>query len=79
MTPLAMVAVSALALPAVAAPADNTDGQARMERMQHWTADREAVFDAKLIGMKAELKLTADQEKLWVRSKPRSRTQRRRA
>ena len=36
-----------------------------MERMQHWTADREAVFDAKLIGMKAELKLTADQEKLW--------------
>ncbi len=64
-TPLAMVAVSALALPAAAAPADNTAGQARMERMQHWTADREAVFDAKLIGMKAELKLTADQEKLW--------------
>jgi hypothetical protein len=36
-----------------------------MERMQHWAADREAVLDAKLAGMKAGLKLTPDQEKLW--------------
>ncbi len=64
-TPLAMAAVSAFALPAAAAPADNTNAPAGMERMQHWAADREAVLDAKLIGMKAELKLTADQEKLW--------------
>ena len=33
--------------------------------MQHWAADREAVLDAKLTGMKAGLKLTPDQEKLW--------------
>jgi LTXXQ motif family protein len=60
-TPLAMIAVSAFALTAGAAPA----GPAGMERMQHWAADREAVLEAKLIGMKAGLKLTADQEKLW--------------
>jgi len=64
-TPLAMAAVSAFALPAAAAPADNTNAPAGMERMQHWSADREAVLEAKLIGMKAGLKLTADQEKLW--------------
>jgi hypothetical protein len=33
--------------------------------MQHWGADREAVLEAKLTGMKAGLKLTPDQEKLW--------------
>ncbi len=64
-TPVAMVAVSAFALTAGAAPADNAAAPVGMERMQHWAADREAVLDAKLIGMKAELNLTADQEKLW--------------
>jgi LTXXQ motif family protein len=34
--------------------------------MQHWAADREVVLEAKLVGMKAELKLAPDQEKLWT-------------
>ena len=38
---------------------------AGMERMQHWAADHEALLDANLAGMKAGLKLTPDQEKLW--------------
>ena len=33
--------------------------------MQHWAADHEAILDARLAGLKAGLKLTADQEKLW--------------
>ena len=33
--------------------------------MQHWAADHEALLDAKLGGLKAGLKLTPDQEKLW--------------
>jgi hypothetical protein len=63
--PLTAVAVCGLSLAAGAASGDQTSGQAGMERMQHWAADREAVLDAKLTGMKAGLKLTADQEKLW--------------
>ena len=35
------------------------------ERMQHWAADREMILDAKLAGMKVELKLKPDQEKFW--------------
>jgi hypothetical protein len=33
--------------------------------MQHWAADHEALLDAKLAGLKAGLKLTSDQDKLW--------------
>ena len=36
-----------------------------MHRMQQWAADHEALLDAKLAGLKAGLKLTPDQEKLW--------------
>ncbi len=50
-----------------------------MERMQRWAADREAVLEAKLTGMKAGLKLTADQEKLWGRFEAASGPHRRRA
>ncbi len=66
--PLAAVALSAsaFALSAAAAPGDQQPGPTAMERMQNWAADREAVLEAKLTGMKAGLKLTADQEKLWV-------------
>jgi hypothetical protein len=39
--------------------------QSRTERMQNWAADHETLLGAKLAGMKAELALTADQEKLW--------------
>jgi hypothetical protein len=55
---------SAFALTASAAPTDQTMTP-NAERTQHWAADREAVLSAKLTGMKAGLKLTADQEKLW--------------
>ena len=33
---------------------------------QVWEADHEALLDAKLGGLKAGLKLTPDQEKLWA-------------
>jgi hypothetical protein len=36
-----------------------------MKRMQHWAADHQALLHAKLAGLKAGLKLTPDQEKLW--------------
>lgn len=36
-----------------------------MQRMQQWGADHETLLDAKLAGLKAGLKLTPDQEKLW--------------
>jgi hypothetical protein len=65
LTPLTIAVVSAFALPAVAATANEPNGQQGMERIQHWAADREMVLDAKLAGMKAELKLSPDQEKLW--------------
>src|SRR5271166_4706137 len=62
--PLAALTVCAAAIAAGAAPAEQS-GPTGTERMQHWAADREAVLDAKLAGMKAGLKLTPDQEKLW--------------
>ena len=64
LAPLAALAASAFALAASAAPGDQPE-PAGMERMQHWAADHEALLDANLAGMKAGLKLTADQEKLW--------------
>jgi len=36
-----------------------------MERMQNWAVDHQALLDARLAGLKAGLKLTNDQEKLW--------------
>ncbi len=39
---------------------------AGMERTQQWAADHEALFIAKLAGLKAGLKLTPEQEKLWA-------------
>jgi hypothetical protein len=54
-----------LALTAAVAADDQQTGPAGQERMQQWTADHEALLDAGLGGMKAGLKLTADQEKLW--------------
>lgn len=50
--------------PAARAAEDESSGPA-MERMQHWAADHEAMLDAKLAGLKAGLRLTSDQEKLW--------------
>jgi hypothetical protein len=53
------------ALSAKADPTDQRSGPMGMERMQHWAADHQALLDAKLAGLKAGLKLTPDQEKLW--------------
>ena len=61
---LAALAVCAFPLAAQAA-SDESSGSMGMERMQNWAADHEAFLDAKLAGLKAGLKLTSDQDKLW--------------
>jgi zinc resistance-associated protein len=61
---LAALAVCAFAFAAQAAP-DESSGSMGMERMQNWAADHEALLDAGLAGLKAGLKLTPDQDKLW--------------
>jgi LTXXQ motif family protein len=60
---LAAAALSTFAL--VPAGAQNDQQPSRVERMQHWAADREMILHSRLAGMKAGLGLTADQEKLW--------------
>ncbi len=40
--------------------------EAVAHRMQHWAADHEALLDARLAGLKADLKLTPNQDKLWA-------------
>ena len=57
--------LSAGVLSAKAAPMDQGSAPMGMERMQHWAADHQVLLDAKLAGLKAGLKLTPDQEKLW--------------
>ena len=64
LAPLAALAVCAFAFTAQAA-SDESSGSMGMERMQNWAADHEAFLDAKLAGLKAGLKLTPDQDKLW--------------
>lgn len=61
---LAALAICAFPLAAQAA-SDESSGSMGMERMQNWVADHEAFLDAKLAGLKAGLKLTSDQDKLW--------------
>ena len=62
---LPLVALAAWTFaPAGLAAADEPPGPG-MERMQHWAADHEALLDAGLAGLKAGLKLTSDQDKLW--------------
>jgi hypothetical protein len=46
-----------------AASAQNNQAPSRMGQ---WQADQQTLLDAKLAGMKAGLKLTPDQEKLWA-------------
>jgi zinc resistance-associated protein len=62
--PFAVLAACTFTLAAQAAPGDASE-PAGMERMQHWAADHEAMLDAKLAGLRAGLRLTSDQEKLW--------------
>ena len=61
---LAALVACAFAFAAQAAP-NESSGPTGMERMQHWAADQDALLDARLAGLKAGLKLTADQDKLW--------------
>ncbi len=68
MTRHILLACAALAVwtfaPAARAAEDQSSTPA-MERMQHWADDHEAMLDAKLAGLRAGLRLTSDQEKLW--------------
>jgi LTXXQ motif family protein len=52
--------------PPAAAQSENPPGPSHAPPwMQYWAADHEAMVDAKLAGLKAGLRLTPDQEKLW--------------
>jgi hypothetical protein len=59
---LTAVAIS-VSVSAVSAAGDQPTAAA--ERMQHWTADHQAMMDARLGGMKEALKLTPNQYPLW--------------
>jgi hypothetical protein len=65
--PFITIAFSAsLLIPTGVALAQGDQGPDQMRGRQVWEADHEALLDAKLGGLKAGLKLTPDQEKLWV-------------
>jgi hypothetical protein len=62
---LACAALAALTFAPAARPAEDESSGPAIERMQHWAEDHEAMLDAKLAGLRAGLRLTSDQEKLW--------------
>jgi LTXXQ motif family protein len=62
---LACAALAAWTFAPAARAAEDEASQPAMERMQHWAEDHEAMLDAKLAGLRAGLRLTSDQEKLW--------------
>ncbi len=62
---LACAALVAWTFAPAARAAEDEASQPTMERMQHWADDHEAMLDAKLAGLRAGLRLTSDQEKLW--------------
>jgi hypothetical protein len=61
---LTAIAASGLAIAAAAAQVASPPPP-EMHRMRQWAADHEALLNAKLAGLKAGLKLSLDQEKLW--------------
>ena len=63
--PLAALSIGAFPVAAAIAAPGELSGPPGMEQMQHWAADHEALLDARLAGLRAGLKLTPDQEKLW--------------
>jgi LTXXQ motif family protein len=63
---LAALGVGAFAIPLTAVSAQSDQQSSHADRAGQWAADREAMLDAKLSGMKAGLQLTPDQEKLWA-------------
>ena len=62
---LPFAALAALTFVPAAQAASDQSSEPAMERMQNWAADHEAFLDAKLAGLKAGLRLTSDQDKLW--------------
>ena len=62
---LACAALAAWTFAPAARAAEDESSAPAMERMQHWADDHAAMLDAKLAGLKAGLRLTSDQEKLW--------------
>ena len=69
MRPLLRVSLTAFAASGLAIPAAVAQVASPLtletHRMQQWAADHQPMLDAKLAGLKAGLKLTPDQEKLW--------------
>ena len=63
---VAALIAGSLSAPTFALAAEGDQQASRAERMQRRAADRETILDAKLAGMKAGLRLTTDQEKLWA-------------
>jgi LTXXQ motif family protein len=66
LTTFAASAFVIASLAAAAGQSENPPGPSHAPPwMQYWAADHEAMVDAKLAGLKAGLRLTPDQEKLW--------------
>ena len=61
---LAALIVCAFGIVGRAVPGESPEPMG-IERMQHWAADHEALLNARLAGLRAGLKLTTEQEKLW--------------
>jgi len=66
MTALAASLFAVTMVAGALAQANNAPEPPTTGRMQHWAVDHEALLDAKLGGLKAGLRLTPDQEKLWA-------------
>jgi len=66
MTALAASLFAVTMVAGALAQANNAAEPPTTGRMQHWAVDHEALLDAKLGGLKAGLRLTPDQEKLWA-------------
>jgi hypothetical protein len=66
-----LIALGAAALCFAAVPGGHAQSDANSQTQQsskwaeRWSEDRQAILDARLAGLKAGLKLTPDQEKLW--------------
>ena len=66
MTALAASLFAVTTVAGALAQANNAAEPPPTDWMQHWAVDHEALLDAKLGGLKAGLRLTPDQEKLWA-------------
>jgi LTXXQ motif family protein len=62
---LPLAALAAWTFAPLAQAASDQSSQPATGRMHDWAEDHEAMLDARLAGLKAGLRLTSDQEKLW--------------